>query len=1189
MKRSFKLLSLLLVLCLIIPTLVGFTSFEEATETEIKEEAIQTITPEIIETSELPDIISEDEAISNGYVGRLKSQEKDLHTFVFKNSDGTNTMQVYSHPVKYIDKLGNVQDISLEVKANSDGSFSSASHSVITTFEKKLSDGISLSHEDVNIKITPTGLGIASPSAKVSTDNKSVAYALNSKTAYVYELTYSGFKEDIVVNEYTGQTEYTFTLHTNGLTLTEEDGSYYLTDDEGNIRATIGDIIIFTADERNNTFGSMTHETVRANSEYTMTIHIDADYLSDENTLYPIRIDPTVEIVSAGTSGFIEDATMNSNSGSGGSSGSILVGVRGSYGVSRIIMRFPNLSLEGISASDITAATIGLRDIMCQSNENFVVECRVYDKSAPAWSESSPPTFTAASPYVGSTVLDSYTVTYDGGDNGGNWYHFNIIEAAKAWANGTQDPAKGLVFKASDSFENQTTNLWYKTFGSYNRSSYKPSLKIVYNAGVSVTPDSVSILKGNTYSLQITTNATSVSWTSSNPYVATVNENGIVTGVNAGTATITATITGTDNTQATATCTVYVHLPNGVYNFLNMYSNMALFVKDLSILDGTNAVQTVYTPNSNETRVIRQLWKITYLGSGRYSIRPLHKLDMALNYNDGNAEIKYINSTDTTTSVPDTAEWTIEVCTSGYYGYWIKNVGQSNKTLQLVDANMEIDGNVIASTLTEDDICLWDVYQATDIPTGVLLYDRGTGERVTNPTIIFEPNSTKTLTGMNLSVATYPVYGQTLSWVSSHTDKATVNASSGKVTAVHYGNSIITGTFSDGETVTFTVDIMSIPEGTYFLRNKQVGYYADIEGPTMANGTEIHQWTFNGNNSQKWIFDYLGSGYYTLKSANSTTAYYLGVENDANTKNANIVLRSGTITAGMKWRVTVTDSGAYRLTPQTGDWCLATNTSDQTTGVKLIQGEYMPNNGSYRDEWDIHHLKYNYSVYHYFDEGYAVRFSELDSNTENLINSYQRAVYERLMKIFEIQITSQYYSYTSSGDTCKKQLYGSVSLSSIGKNCTHSSCHLTTSVLRDDLNNGTDTATVVIWTGHLMNDNYGDRSNSNSYRHSVVITPWLTSTYIDTNTFEEDVYRENVFTLIHELSHQIGAPDHYCYGIKNGDSVCSNNYCDECRNGYSEPRSCLMSYRYDISTLTDEEMYCNDCITAINAHLANHH
>ncbi|MBQ8742809.1 MAG: RICIN domain-containing protein [Clostridia bacterium] len=42
----------------------------------------------------------------------------------------------------------------------------------------------------------------------------------------------------------------------------------------------------------------------------------------------------------------------------------------------------------------------------------------------------------------------------------------------------------------------------------------------------------------------------------------------------------------------------------------------------------------------------------------------------------------------------------------------------------------------------------------------------------------------------------------------------------------------------------------------------------------MADGTTIHQWKFNGNNSQKWIFEHQGDGFYTVKSANSTGAYY---------------------------------------------------------------------------------------------------------------------------------------------------------------------------------------------------------------------------------------------------------------------------------------------------------------------------
>ena len=103
-------------------------------------------------------------------------------------------------------------------------------------------------------------------------------------------------KEDIIVSEYTGQTEYSFVLETNGLAVTEQYGSYFLTDGDGNVKATIGDVIIFTADERNNTLAGMTVETLEENQRYRLTIVIDPEYLSDEKTVYPITIDPTLEL-----------------------------------------------------------------------------------------------------------------------------------------------------------------------------------------------------------------------------------------------------------------------------------------------------------------------------------------------------------------------------------------------------------------------------------------------------------------------------------------------------------------------------------------------------------------------------------------------------------------------------------------------------------------------------------------------------------------------------------------------------------------------------------------------------------------------------------------------------------------------------------------------------------------------------
>ena len=163
----------------------------------------------------------------------------------------------------------------------------------------------------------------------------------------------------------------------------------------------------------------------------------------------------------------------------------------------------------------------------------------------------------------------------------------------------------------------------------------------------------------------------------------------------------------------------------------------------------------------------------------------------------------------------------------------------------------------------------------------------------------------------------------------------------------------------------------------------------------------------------------------------------------------------------------------------------------------------------------------------------------------------------------------------------------------MASSCSHSSTHLTSTVLRDYLGDGTDTNTIAIWTGHILNNN--PSSNSKYYRHSIVLTPKMTTTYNSTtllydNKTDDKIAQESIFTLMHESSHQLYAPDHYCYGIKGTATKCSNEDCDVCYKGMGSTRiGCIMSYRYDISSLTNDNLYCSDCIGTIVGHLADHH
>ena len=427
----------------------------------------------------LPDIITEAEAAENGYVARVSAAETNLNTLVFRNADGTNTMRIFDHPVKFEDG-GTVKDITLGIKA-SRGGFVSAQSPIRTVFPSRLSDGISLTYDGIEIEMIPEAASRTGAAAVLSGDGKKVTYAYGNRTALEYTLTYTGFKEDIVVEEYTGQTDFDFTLRTNGLILVSENGSYYLRDAAGKTKAALGDIIIFTADERNNAFGSMTHKTVTAGQEYVITVHVDDEYLKDEKTAYPIRIDPTIEIVYDGTNASaIEDVTLNSLGSSAPNSGSIYVGKRGNYGISRTLMRFPGLDLSQIGTSDqIISARVELRDLMCYST-HLPVSCHIFQSNwninTVNWSNASP------NNYV-STAMDTKTVYYGNGDSticGTQRYSFYITKAVKRWKDSQYTHPYGIIFKTTNEIETGNTNVSV-CFASYNRASNKPSFTMVYS------------------------------------------------------------------------------------------------------------------------------------------------------------------------------------------------------------------------------------------------------------------------------------------------------------------------------------------------------------------------------------------------------------------------------------------------------------------------------------------------------------------------------------------------------------------------------------------------------------------------------------------------------------------------------------------------------------------------------------
>lgn len=446
----------------------------------------------VLDQSTVPDIIGYEEAKINNHVQRLYEDEGDsLNTVIFLNADATQTMYVFDFPVKYVDKNGTIRDVSLEIadKRTGGSKYQSEASPALTTFSAQFSDGVSLNGNGVDIRLVPVlssaNTRTTSASSKLSSeaqriDEKTVSYRYNDVTTVEYSLTYTGFKEDIVVSEYTGQTEYPFYLYTNGLKLEEINGSYFLVDDKGDIKATIGDIIIFTADERNNAFGKIVPTTVVEDEEYLLTIVVDADYLADPNTAYPIRIDPTIEINynDSGASA-IEDITISTNTTFSGSSGSLYIGRRSTEGIARSLMRFPGIDYSELEGATIVSASVKVRDLMCESTQ-LAVSCHVFtgntwNANSATWANTNPNSYEIV-------PLSTNTFSWSIGNalNPVHWYSFDITKAVQGWIDGNYSKNKGIIFKVSSTIENGST-INNRTFGSYNRESNKPTLSVTYS------------------------------------------------------------------------------------------------------------------------------------------------------------------------------------------------------------------------------------------------------------------------------------------------------------------------------------------------------------------------------------------------------------------------------------------------------------------------------------------------------------------------------------------------------------------------------------------------------------------------------------------------------------------------------------------------------------------------------------
>ncbi len=283
---SFVLLATLLLNCTSAIALVDdSTGSEKYTLAELKNMTLA--------RTDIPEGLNSQNIESSGAVVRLRNEESDLHTAVFQHNDGKYSMYISSEPIKYIDENGNIRDRSSTISTSAvtlngkSYAFSSTDNSIKQYYPEKITDGALYKSGDNVIEIIPVANGVDSQDAFMQ--NNTVVYqnAFGRNTFLFCKPTLNGVEATLAIAKYTGQSEFSFTVNTNGLSLVVENGEAIIKTTDGEIVSRLGTVQLCD-NSGNKADVILSIETNVTNQNYTLKYNLPADFLTSTNTVYPL-------------------------------------------------------------------------------------------------------------------------------------------------------------------------------------------------------------------------------------------------------------------------------------------------------------------------------------------------------------------------------------------------------------------------------------------------------------------------------------------------------------------------------------------------------------------------------------------------------------------------------------------------------------------------------------------------------------------------------------------------------------------------------------------------------------------------------------------------------------------------------------------------------------------------------------
>lgn len=397
----------------------------------------------------------------------------------------------------------------------------------------------------------------------------------------------------------------------------------------------------------------------------------------------------------------------------------------------------------------------------------------------------------------------------------------------------------------------------------------------------------------------------------------------------------------------------------------------------------------------------------------------------------------------------------------------------------------------------------------------------------------------------------------------------------------------------------------NIPNSIFYLKNIENSLYIDIDGPGAQEW--VHQWSLHTDPQEKWRIKKQDDGYYTIQSEYSLKKY-IGISN-TNIETNNIKLYSS-VSDAARWKIFSTYDGKLIIEPKTAPGKIMCS-PNSTAGQELQLSYLYTNDTSHMNKWQLKTA--TLTINPYYDNAFNVRYT----NAANLVESFSPEISRIMWDALGVRVTyNSPKMILSTPDRCKLERGLSINSTNIdvnsdarcpanpsysNPNCPYydinkvghygwENCTSWYQSYRDFINQypGNSTTVSVLFNGSRLYDDSGLQCNRSFHWYSNGII--LQEIRSSSSSYSSDILP----CFLHELSHDLDAPDHYHEMLKDdaGTYYCrGGDMCITCHPETGRAGWCIMrsGWRSDLLTCEPDEIYCEECKNDILEHLGKHH